>query len=164
MLCGYCYNLEDCFLQSNENISYYKLMMGDTSFKTKKNQFDDNIIDVSEHWGRSEKACGLEFMAAPLMWFGHSFFYIIPKVDLLSFKYEAITLSQFEDIVFIKLFDLYSLPSKDENRIKQKEFWLSLGLKEKINNYEKTHSIHLDQWVKEQMLLKRGCKLNCPPL
>lgn len=156
IICGYCYDQEDCFLQSNEDIEYYKLKMKHEPSKIKKNQFGDNIVDVSEHWGRIERVCGLEFMAAPLMWFGKYFFKIISKEDLLRFKYAVINQPESNDIVFIKLFELNSLPS--ENRIKQKEFWLFFELRQRITNYRKEHSIDLEKWVKEQILLKKQKK------
>jgi hypothetical protein len=148
---GYCYDQNDNFLQSTEDIAYYKSQLGSSIVKIKKNQFNDDVIDISENWGRSERVCGIEFMAAPIMWFGLPFFDVISKQNLLNYKYAK----SMTEVVCVKHFDLKDLPSDKVNRSKQKEFWQFFDLKNIILKYKKSHSIDLDNWVKEQVLLKK---------
>ncbi|HLA58927.1 MAG TPA: hypothetical protein VK622_09210 [Puia sp.] len=157
LICGYCYDHDDVFLESNTDIRYYMSKNNSSPYATTKNQFGDDIIDVSKNWGRSESACGLEFLAAPLMWFGKSFFEIIPKGDFLKFE-SGIVKNNNDEMISITLFDLVDLPMKHENRRKQENFWLSFDLKNKIESYRKSHSIDLEKWIKDLTVLNRTKK------
>ena len=98
-------------------------------------------IDTSTHWGRSENTCGLEFMAAPLMWFGEHFYKIISKQELLEFRFSSLIIFEEVDLVSVKLFDIYDSPAKEQNRAIQKEFWKFFNLEKVIAKYRKENEI-----------------------
>jgi hypothetical protein len=126
LLYCYCYNQSDCMEQSNTRIDYFTRNHPNEPFKVTKNHLGDDIIDTSEHWGRYVKVQDLIFMAAPLMWFGGSFFQIITRDELLSFEESSIVDFNGTENVYVMLFDLYDDPSKKENREVQKNFGNSL--------------------------------------
>ena len=80
-------------------------------------------------------------MAAPLMWFGERFYKIIPKDRLVDFSYSSLTIISSIELISIKLFDIYDLPEKQENRQKQKEFWIYFNLNNVIEVYKQTLEI-----------------------
>ena len=110
-------------------------------YKSTKDEFGEEILDTSEHWGRVEKTCGLQFMAAPLIWFGRSFDLIISFEKLTSFKFSTIVSINGNDVIQIRLFDIYDLPSIEKNRDKQKEFWKFFDLKNVIQKFQKNNEI-----------------------
>lgn len=88
--------------------------------------------------GQFKYVCGMQFMAAPLMWFGKSFFEIISKDELLKFS-KAQKLNT--DLVEVKLFNIYESPKKIENRQTQKSFWTFFELDKVVNKFEEENSI-----------------------
>lgn len=137
-LSGNCCDNGDRHEQSRGMIEYF-------INKNVKNPNDvekiEEKIDVSKHWGRSVKTCGLEFMAAPLMWFGEKFYTVIPKDKLIQFKYSKYTSVEGTEIVTINLFNLYESPAEPENRSKQEEFWKFFKLESVISDYESKNEI-----------------------
>lgn len=133
---GFCCENEDMFIQSVEDVDYYIQMSNDTNIKINKDRFGNDVVDTSEHWGRLIRACGLEFMAAPLMWFGENFQEIISKEKLLKFPYIEVLDDRNILVLQMKLFDLYKSPALPENRSKQKEFWRFFDLERLIKEYK----------------------------
>jgi hypothetical protein len=88
--------------------------------------------------GQFKYVCGMQFMAAPLMWFGEPFFEIISKDELLKFS-KAQKLNT--DLVEVKLFNIYESPEKSENRIAQKNFWTFFELDKVVTKFEEENSI-----------------------
>jgi hypothetical protein len=144
LVCGSCYDSSDKFDQSREKIEYFTNPDPKNPHKVEK---IEEVIDISNHWGRSVSVCGIQFIAAPIMWFGEKYYGIIPKQKLLEFKYAESIKLPFVDIVSIKMFDLYDSPDKPDNRSKQKEYWIFLDLIRVIEDYKRkneldpTHSI-----------------------
>jgi len=145
-ICGYYYDGDDLFFQTNKTIRYHKHLQ-DSAFKTTKNQFGDLVIDTSENWGRSETGAGLVFMAAPLMCYGSGFFEIISKEKLLQFEGAILLRDEGHEMVSIKLFELYELPSKKENREKQEMFWSFFDLRKIIDQYNRKNTISEEAWL-----------------
>lgn len=152
-ICGYYYDYIDVFWQSNKMLIYLSNQERESeSLKTTKNQFGDIILDTSNNWGRSENAAGIDFMAAPLMWFGSGFFDVISFEKLGMFeKSEKVG----ENIIFIKLFNIEEDPNSIENRLLQKKFWEYFSLVKQIEDYRNKNQIDLSQWLKIKAASKR---------
>lgn len=95
-------------------------------------------LNFNNYPGQFKYVCGMQFMAAPLMWFGSPFFKIISKRELLSFK-QAKELNT--GVVQLNLFDIYDSPKIDENRRAQREFWCFFELDKVISKYDKENHI-----------------------
>jgi hypothetical protein len=109
-----------------------------------KGEFDYTIYP-----GQYKYVCGMQFMAAPLMWFGKNFFEIISKDKLLKFNKAHINEKLVPDLVEVKLFDIYESPEKTENRINQKNFWSFFNLGKIISKFEEDNSIDAVQSLKD---------------
>jgi hypothetical protein len=99
--------------------------------------------------GQYKYVSGMKFMAAPLMWFGKSFFEIISKDKLLSFDMAYIDELKYSNLVKVKLFDIYDSPDKPENRLKQKEFWSFFDLDKVISKYEEDNQVDAEKSFKD---------------
>ena len=155
---AYCYDSDDCFEQSNARIINPEF---DQPWKTGEEVREfilNNAIDISQHWGKIVVARGLTFIAAPLMWFGKKFEKIIAKEKLLKFACSSIENYSSNELVQIKLFELYDSPSKVENRSKQKEFWTFFDLQQTIKQYEKNNPINAVAWLKARAAAKKKQK------
>jgi hypothetical protein len=137
-ICGNCCDNGDRCEQSKKENEYF-------INTDPKNPYEiEKIVekyDLSKHWGRSENTCGLEFMAAPLMWFGENFYRIIPKQKLLEFRFASLISIEEVELVHVKLFDIYDSPAKELNRAIQKEFWSFFNLEEVVAKYKKENEI-----------------------
>jgi hypothetical protein len=114
--------------------------------------------DISEHWGRSVSAKGFTVMAAPLMWFGPGFADIIQQNELLLFSRASVVEEMGHELVYVKLFDLYESPAIPENRQKQKEFWTSFDLQERIDRYAQSHVTNFEETLKARAARKKPDK------
>jgi hypothetical protein len=139
-ICGYCCDNGDTFQQSQEE---RQNIIGTDPNDPYKWESVVERIDVSNHWGRSKETCGLEFMAAPIMWFGEPFYKIIPKEKLLEFKYSSLENVEGRQLVFTKLFDVYDSPAKSQNRQRQEEFWKFFDLEKVVNKYKSENEIEV---------------------
>lgn len=149
----YCYNQYDVSDQSNERVESFIENYPGQPYKIVKNFMDDDVIDISQHWGRVVTTRGITFMAAPLMWFGEEYFKIIPKESLLKFNGASVV--DDTNIVHIKLFDLYAAPVIPENRQRQKDFWQTFDLQKKAEQYEKDRPFDFIAWRKGRAKLKK---------
>ena len=70
------------------------------------------------------------------MWFGLEYFKIISKEELLKFRFSSEINLLNNNIIQIKLFDIYDSPMIPENRNKQKEFWDFFKFEKKLNIYK----------------------------
>lgn len=150
----YCYDQYDCHNQSDTSRINPDIDKPLSSGEMTRDYILHDI-DISEHWGRVVSVRGISFMAAPLMWFGTEFYKIIPKEKLLSFKDASLIKQVPFDVTYVALFDLYDEPSKQENRIKQKEFWKSLDLQNVITKYENDNPIDAVAWLKARAAQKK---------
>lgn len=108
---------------------------------------ENDELNFTVYPGQYKYVCGMQFMAAPLMWFGKPFFNIIGKNKLL--KFEGASLKESLDIVEINLFDIYDSPSKIENREKQKKFWSFFDLEKVAFKFEEDNAIDAVQSLKD---------------
>jgi hypothetical protein len=110
-----------------------------------KDQFGEDIVDVSKHWGRSVTVEGKQLMAAPLMWFGEKFD-LIARDKLLGYKYSQRETINKHEIVRVQHFGVYDDPSKKENREKQKGFWEFFNIEDIVKKFE-SKVMSLDEWI-----------------
>ena len=82
----------------------------------------------------------MPFIAAPVMFFGKEYFSIIPKEILLKVPNSQEFIINGQDVISIKLFDLYENPNL--HRDSQKKYWKITSLSKRIEKYkEKIFSI-----------------------
>ena len=159
LIYAYCYDQYDCMNESNNRIDSFIREYPNRPYKLAKDHLDDDVIDISEHWGRYVSTRGITFLAAPLMWFGEEYFKIIPKEALLKFKGASIINYPSFNLVHIKLFELYDDPAKTDNRQRQKDFWKTLDLQKKAEQYEKDRPFDFIAWYKERATAKKKKKI-----
>lgn len=147
----FCYNQYDCLKQTDERIQSFTKNYPGQQYQVVKNQAGDDVVDISQHWGRYISTRGITFMSAPLMWFGKEYFMIIAKDSLLRFPGSSII----DNVVHVELFDLYDNPEKPENRQRQKDFWKTLNLQKHAEQYEKDRPFNFIAWYKERIALKK---------
>lgn len=138
-ICGYLFNTNDVFDQNYDKISYHKSK--GNIFKTKKNNFNEDVVDTSENWGRHITGGGINFMAAPKIWVGQLFYKIIPEQKLRPFTNKSTPAE-------IDLFDYNEYPVSNKSREKQKQFWKEIDLSMSAEEYEKTFQIDKEQSFK----------------
>lgn len=134
LLYCYCYDQYDNMNQSDVDISSFKQNYPDEKFKIIKNYMGDEIVDISNHWGRYINVKGITFMAAPQMWFGEGFAKFILLKDLAKFNGSSFVSSH--HLVHIALFDLKSNPAESQNRQRQKNFWQYFNLETIANKIQ----------------------------
>jgi len=143
----------EMFLNMDEFVAGYAFENNDVWDQTKKAK-EKNESDPTLYPGQSLYVCGMEFMAAPLMWFGKVFFSIIPKNKLLEFEDAHINEKVTPDTVEIRLFDIYQSPAKLDNRDNQKRFWSFFNLRQIALKFEEDNAIDAAQSLKK-FLAKR---------
>lgn len=148
-ICGFAYDSDDAFMQSNTILNLYEPKSPSDTPKTKKNDLNQIVVDTSENWGRIERTLGIDFMAAPLMWFGSPFFDLIDREKLLKFPYSVVLKSL--DLVFVKLYEVTDSPQMDKNRACQERFWRFFDLVNVIENYKQKIKIDPEEWLKNKL-------------
>lgn len=103
--------------------------------------------------GQFKYVCGMQFMAAPLMWFGEPFFDIVSKDRLLKFENSYLD-EKLPNIIKVILFDLYDSPERNDNRQNQKQFWTFLDLEKVASKYEEENSLDAVQAL--NFFLRKG--------
>lgn len=131
---GYCCNSNDMLKQSNDDIDLFEIDYPGESYKTIK-QKGRKVVDISENWGRSQMICGINFLAAPKMWFGIHFYKIIPKEKFILFPLAKLMEFNGTERIHVSLFDLNDSPSISSNRDKQKLFWHFFDFQKVIIDY-----------------------------
>jgi hypothetical protein len=107
---------------------------------------DNGNRDSLDYPGQFKYVSGMQFMAAPLMWFGSRFFGIIGKAKLLEFA-EAQELKT--DLVEVNLFNIYDSPQKNENRAKQRSFWSFFDLDKIVARFEEDNNLDAAQSLRD---------------
>lgn len=91
-------------------------------------------------WGKLVMVESMPFIAAPVMFFGKEYFSIIPKEILLKVPNSKEFIINGQDVISIKLFDLYENPNL--HRDSHKKYWKITSLSKRIEKYkEKIFSI-----------------------
>ena len=76
----------------------------------------------------------MPFIAAPVMFFGKEYFSIIPKEILLKVPNSQEFIINGQNVISIKLFDLYENPNL--HRDSQKRYWKTTSLSLRIKKYQ----------------------------
>jgi len=133
---GACYDSHDVFSQSNNNLNYQERNNPQIKWKVIKDPMGFAVADISQNWGREISFYNLNFLVAPLMWFGKLFFQIVRKDILLASGYVyTISFNEIE-VLNLVLFDLYN-QDIDSLRKEQKRLWLLWDLDKNANDYKK---------------------------
>lgn len=129
--------LKDDFLQKLFKMPGFTVAYfydNDDAYEQKK-QFNQNKNSLRiDYPGQFIYTCGLQFIAASKIFFGSSFFEVIPKSKLLDFKYS--TYFENDEIIEVKLFDRLNNQNNSLVRENQKLFWIFFNLDEVIKDFE----------------------------
>lgn len=125
--------------------------------QSRKAKEKGKLLDYNVYPGQYKYVCGMQFMAAPSMWFGKPFFEIISKNKLLEFN-KAHTSEKLIGIVEVNLFNIYESPENANNRINQKNFWSFFDLDKVISKFEEGNSIDAVQSLKDFLAKNRPKK------
>jgi hypothetical protein len=155
-----CYDMSDAFNESCTNIEYVKNVIGKKKISTTKDQFGDLIVNISNNCGRKERVNGLEFIAAPIMWFGSRFNEFISWQDILQFSGSECVKTKGGEYVLLKLFELSDDPSLEKNRKRQCQFWEFFNFQKVIKNYAERTAIDLDAYMKDLIEKKKKKRNN----
>lgn len=129
---GIVYNNDDKFQQSDVLKSGF-LGHPYNELLSKQLQF----IEKTGLWGASLRVCGVQFMAAPRMWFGSEWLSSISEDLFLLFQYSELVSVNGNRLFHINLFPIYTKPSEIEHRERQRMFWEHFNFGNVIKNYSK---------------------------
>lgn len=102
--------------------------------ETKNVGFLKTLLHPQSRWRRRVMVNSMPFMAAPVMFFGKEYFSIIPKEILLKVPNSKVDMIQKQEVIAIKLFNLYDSPSL--HRDAQKKYWKVTSLLRRIKDYQ----------------------------
>jgi len=125
---GYAYNREDHFLQNTDNPGFFRSRGIEVPpDKLIKNRYNDLRIDISKNPGRAILINKMWLMSAWQMWFGKQTWNLLDSQKVLSFP-SALTLDQYPNYIYIKLYENHFEANFDENREIQKAFrdWVNM--------------------------------------
>lgn len=112
----------------------------DVRYKCEKTNYIKSLLSPQLRWGKLVMVKSMPFIAAPVMFFGKEYFSIIPKEILLKVPNSQEFIINGQDVISIKLFDLYENPNL--HRDSQKKYWKITSLSKRIEKYkEKIFSI-----------------------
>lgn len=100
-----------------------------------KQNYFKRIFSSQAKWGKRIIINSIPFIAAPVMFFGNEYYSIIPKDVLLKVPSSQELIVGGQEVVAIRLFDLYDNPNLHRNT--QKKYWKTTSLSQRIKKYEK---------------------------
>lgn len=111
----------------------------DVRYKCEKTNYIKSLLSPQLRWGKLVMVKSMPFIAAPVMFFGKEYFSIIPKEILLKVPNSQEFIINGQDVISIKLFDLYENPNLHRDSQKILEI---TSLSKRIEKYkEKIFSI-----------------------
>lgn len=93
------------------------------------------IFNSQAKWGKKIIVNNIPFIAAPVMFFGKEYYNIIPKDVLLKVPNSQELMVRGQEIVAVKLFDLYENPNLYRNI--QKKYWEITSLSQRLKECKK---------------------------
>ena len=107
-------------------------------------------------WGKLVMVKSMPFIAAPVMFFGKEYFSIIPKEILLKVPNSQEFIINEQDVISIKLYDLYENPNL--HRDSQKKYWKITSLSLRIKKYQENvfSEDAITQYKKRYKKMKEG--------
>ena len=100
-----------------------------------KHNYFKRIFSSQAKWGKRIFINSIPFIAAPVMFFGNEYYSIIPKDVLLKVPNSQELIVRGQEVIAIRLFDLYDNPNLHRNT--QKKYWQITSLSQRIKKYEK---------------------------
>lgn len=100
-----------------------------------KQNYFKRIFSSQAKWGKRIFVNSIPFIAAPVMFFGNEYYSIIPKDVLLKVPNSQELIVKGQEVIAIRLFDLYDNPNLHRNT--QKKYWQITSLLQRIKKYEK---------------------------
>lgn len=100
-----------------------------------KQNYFKRIFSSQAKWGKRIFFNSIPFIAAPVMFFGNEYYSIIPKDVLLKVPNSQELIVKGQEVIAIRLFDLYDNPNLHRNT--QKKYWQITSLSQRIKKYEK---------------------------
>lgn len=100
-----------------------------------KQNYFKRIFSSQAKWGKRIFVNSIPFIAAPVMFFGNEYYSIIPKDVLLKVPNSQELIVRGQEVIAIRLFDLYDNPNLHRNT--QKKYWQITSLSQRIKKYEK---------------------------
>lgn len=100
-----------------------------------KTNYIKTLLHPQQKWGKKVTVKDMPFMAAPIMFFGQRYYDIIPREILLKVTNSQKYIINGQEIIAIKLFELYDDPAL--HRDIQKRYWKITHLSRRIKIYEK---------------------------
>lgn len=100
-----------------------------------KQNYFKRIFSSQAKWGKRIFVNSIPFIAAPVMFFGNEYYSIIPKDVLLKVPNSQELIVKGQEVIAIRLFDLYDNPNLHRNT--QKKYWQITSLSQRIKKYEK---------------------------
>ncbi len=122
---GYVHSSFDQFMQNNEDMHSFEMYGGDMSkvrYKDHPIFKGEKAIDVELNPGHSHVGHGVWFGSAWLMWFGQTYFEIIPKEVITSQNYVYSNMLVEDDIVEVQLYENIEDYNLKKNRLIQQNF------------------------------------------
>ena len=106
----------------------------DVRYKSEKTNYIKSLLSPQLRWGKLVMVKSMPFIAAPVMFFGKEYFSIIPKEILLKVPNSQEFIINGQDVISIKLFDLYENPN--HHRDSQKKYWKKTSMSKRIEKYQ----------------------------
>ena len=99
-----------------------------------KTNYLKTLLNPQSRWRKKVMVKSIPFIAAPVMFFGKEYFSIIHKDILLKVPNSQETTIEGQEVIAIKLFDLYDNPNL--HRMLQKKYWKVTSLSQRIKKYQ----------------------------
>ena len=135
---------------SRINPDFEKPMIADENYR----DFTFNDVDISKNWGRI-------FVCTRSRLYGSSSDVVWERVFIKSYLKKScynLVKTTPSEIIEIRLFDLYSNPSEQRNREKQRAFWEKLNLRTIISDYVKSNPLDMTAWLMSRVAKKKKAK------
>lgn len=128
----------------------------DVRYKSEKTNYIKSLLSPQLRWGKLVMVKSMPFIAAPVMFFGKEYFSIIPKEILLKVPNSQEFIINEQDVISIKLYDLYENPNL--HRDSQKKYWKITSLSLRIKKYQENvfSEDAITQYKKRYKKMKEG--------
>lgn len=106
----------------------------DAKTEKEKTNYLKTLLNPQSKWRKKVMVNSMPFIAAPVMFFGKEYFSIIPKEILLKVPNSQEIAIKEQELIAIKLFELYDNPNR--HREFQKKYWKVTSLSRRIKEYQ----------------------------
>jgi hypothetical protein len=128
---AYAVSEEDEFIQNQElNDRYISRGITPSKKRVYIDEFGNKRIDINGNPGRNRVVRNMILRSCWRMWFGASYFELIPETKILSFRDANKNMRLKDEIHFIELYEDPFLAHHPENRAIQQQFNKHIGIEE----------------------------------